>query len=40
MATKKTNVEKGEEKSQNFFKIISSFSALFLSLSITQSFSL
>ena len=31
---KRMLIEKGEEKSQNFFKSISSFSALFLSLSL------
>ena len=37
---KRMLIEKGEEKSQNFFKIFSSFSALFLSLSITHNLSL
>ena len=37
---KRMLIEKGEEKSQNFFKSISSFSALFLSLSITHNLSL
>ena len=37
---KRMLIEKGEEKSQNFFKSISSFSALFLSLSPLHNLSL